>query len=62
LASGDFNLPIGNPSILNFGSFDALPLVEFIPDPSIAPNRVKELLRMDPPTAGGGGAHGGGWN
>lgn len=47
----------------NFASFDSLPLVEFIPDPSIPPVRVKELLRMDPPAAGGAaGARGGGWN
>jgi len=49
--------------VRNFGSFDSLPLVEFIPDPSIPPVRVKELLKMDPPAAGGAaGARGGGWN
>ena len=37
--------------VRNFGSFDTLPLVEFIPDPSIPPIRVKELLKMDPPVA-----------
>ena len=52
----------GNPTVLNFGSFDPLPLVEFVPDPSIPPVRVRELLRMDPPAAGGGGGGRGGWN
>ena len=55
----------GCPTITNFGSFDSLPLVEFAPDQSIPPVRVKELLRMDPPAAGGGmggGGRGDGWN
>jgi len=60
---GDMCATCGNPIVRNFGSFDSLPLVEFIPDPSIPPVRVKELLRMDPPAAGGAaGARGGGWN
>jgi hypothetical protein len=45
----DFQVISGSPSIINFGSFDKLPLIEFIPDPSIPPVRAKELLRMDPP-------------
>mmetsp|Transcript_5907 Transcript_5907/g.7182 ORF Transcript_5907/g.7182 Transcript_5907/m.7182 type:complete len:81 (+) Transcript_5907:3107-3349(+) len=48
------------PIVRNFGSFDSLPLVEFIPDPSIPPVRVKELLRMDAPTQGSAGGRG--WN
>ena len=56
---GDWCVTCGNPIIRNFGSFDSLPLVEFVPDPSIPPVRVKELLRMDPPASGGGGGRGG---
>ena len=60
-ARGDSCTTCGCPIVRNFGSFDSLPLVEFIPDPSIPPMRVKELLRQDPPTQGG--ASGGrGWN
>ena len=47
---GDFCITCGSPAVRNFGSFDCLPLVEFVPDPSIPPMRVKELLKMDPPT------------
>ena len=50
----------GTNFVCNFGSFDSLPLVEFVPDPSIPPVRVKELLRQDPPAQGGG--RGDGWN
>jgi len=62
---GDSCTTCGCPIVRNFGSFDSLPLVEFVPDPSIPPMRVKELLRMDPPTQGGpqgGRGGGGGWN
>lgn len=59
---GDWCTHCGNPTVRNFGSFDPLPLVEFVPDPSIPPVRVRELLRMDPPAAGGGGGGRGGWN
>ena len=50
----------GSPTIRNLISFDALPLVEFIPEANVPPARVNELLRMDPPQAGGGGG-GDGW-
>lgn len=42
---GDFCITCGAPSIRNFGSFDCLPLVEFVPEQNIAPMRVKELLK-----------------
>jgi len=59
---GDLCTTCGNPTVRNFTSFDSLPLVEFTPDPSVPPVRVKELLRMDPPTVGGGANAGkGGW-
>jgi intraflagellar transport protein 122 len=61
---GDWSTIGGGNTVINFGSFDSLPLVEFTPDPSIPPMRVKELLRMDPPTSGsmgGGRGGGGGW-
>ena len=47
---GDFCICCGCPAVRNFGSFDCLPLVEFIPDPNLAPVRVKELLKQDPPS------------
>lgn len=60
--AGDACTTCGCPIVRNFGSFDSLPLVEFAPDASIPPARVKELLKSDAPMAGGGGARGGGWN
>ena len=36
--------------VRNFGSFDTLPLVEFIPDGNVPANKVMEYLRMDPPS------------
>lgn len=46
--NGDKCISCGNPIVRNFCSFDTLPLVEFKPDPSLAPDKVKKLLRMDP--------------
>jgi len=46
---GDFCVNCGAPIVRNFGSFDTLPLVEFVPDGNIPVNRVLELLKMDPP-------------
>ena len=42
---GDRCTQCGAPTVRNFGSFDTLPLVEFIPEHGIPPIRVKELLR-----------------
>jgi hypothetical protein len=39
---------MGVQSIVNFCSFDSLPLVEFIPAKNLNPKRVMELLRADP--------------
>lgn len=39
----------GLPTQRNFGSFDTLPLVEFIPNSRIPEKRVMDALRMDPP-------------
>jgi intraflagellar transport protein 122 len=55
---GDFCVQCGAPGIRNFGSFDCLPLVEFVPEPNIPPVRVKELLKMDPPSAESDGGAG----
>lgn len=39
----------GLPTQRNFGSFDTLPLVEFIPASKISEKRIMDALRMDPP-------------
>lgn len=46
--AGDNAANVGVPPVYNFGSFDSLPLVEFVPQKGIAPKRVMELLRTDP--------------
>ena len=38
----------GLQSIVNFCSFDSLPLVEFVPSRNLNPKRVIELLKADP--------------
>jgi hypothetical protein len=43
--SGDFCLTCGAPAVRNFGSFDTLPLVEFVAEANIAPAKVMELLK-----------------
>lgn len=39
---------MGLQSIVNFCSFDSLPLVEFVPAKNLNPKRVMELLKADP--------------
>lgn len=46
---GDFCVHCGMPCMRNFGSFDTLPLVEFMPHKNIPEMQVLQLLRMDPP-------------
>lgn len=46
---GDFCVNCGAPVVRNFGSFDTLPLVEFVPEGNIPPAKAIELLRLDPP-------------
>ena len=47
--NGDHCVTCGDPVQRNFGSFDTLPLVEFKPDSKLAPLKVRQLLRQDPP-------------
>lgn len=47
--AGDFCINCGAPVIRNFGSFDTLPLVEFVPDGNVPPAKVLELLKIDSP-------------
>lgn len=61
-AKGDWCVACGHPVVRNFGSFDSVPLVEFIPDGSIPANKVKELIRMDPPTSNAPSGGNRGWN
>lgn len=46
--AGDAAQNIGLPPVYNFGSFDSLPLVEFVPNKQLHPKRVLELLKQDP--------------
>jgi len=50
--AGDAALAVGLPPVYNFGSFDSLPLVEFVPHKSLHPKRVIELLKTDPTDGG----------
>lgn len=57
--TGDQNMQIGMPAVYNFGSFDSLPLVEFVPNKQLNPKRVMELLRTDPQEGTAGSKKGG---
>lgn len=46
--AGDAAMGVGIPPMYNFGSFDSLPLVEFMPTKQVHPKRVLELLKTDP--------------
>jgi intraflagellar transport protein 122 len=46
--AGDAALNVGLPPVYNFGSFDSLPMVEFIPTKQVHAKRVLELLKTDP--------------
>lgn len=46
--AGDAALNVGLPPVYNFGSFDSLPMVEFIPNKQVHAKRVLELLKTDP--------------
>lgn len=49
---GDNCVQCGQPTVRNFGSFDTLPLVEFMPDGNLPEKKVMDALRMDPPEDG----------
>jgi hypothetical protein len=50
--AGDLCVHCGLPTQRNFGSFDTLPLVEFVPNLNLNEKRVLDALRMDPPEDG----------
>jgi intraflagellar transport protein 122 len=52
-AKGDVCTNCGHPFVRSFINFDILPLVEFVPDPSITDEEAIELIRQPPPAAGG---------
>lgn len=62
-AKGDVCTNCGHPFVRSFINFDILPLVEFVPDPSISDEEAIELIRQPPSAAstkstpfGGGGS------
>jgi intraflagellar transport protein 122 len=64
-AKGDVCTNCGHPFVRSFINFDILPLVEFVPEPSISDEEAIELIRTNAsagrsPRAGKG--KGGGWN
>ena len=50
-AKGDVCTNCGHPFVRSFINFDILPLVEFVPDPSITDEEAIELIRQPPSTA-----------
>ena len=45
---GDVCINCGHPFVRSFITFDVLPLVEFVPDPSISDDEAIEMIREDP--------------
>ena len=56
-AKGDVCTNCGHPFVRSFINFDVLPLVEFVPDPSISDEEAIDMIRQ-PPHAGPGPAPG----
>jgi intraflagellar transport protein 122 len=54
-AKGDVCTNCGHPFVRSFINFDVLPLVEFVPDPSISDEEAIELIRQPPPAPSGKG-------
>jgi len=52
-AKGDVCTNCGHPFVRSFINFDVLPLVEFVPDPSISDEEAIELIRRQPNEGGG---------
>jgi len=50
-AKGDVCTNCGHPFVRSFINFDILPLVEFVPDPSISDEEAVELIRQPPPAS-----------
>eukprot|EP00598_Pedospumella_elongata_P006620 CAMPEP_0184976768 /NCGR_PEP_ID=MMETSP1098-20130426/7662_1 /TAXON_ID=89044 /ORGANISM="Spumella elongata, Strain CCAP 955/1" /LENGTH=1432 /DNA_ID=CAMNT_0027499697 /DNA_START=50 /DNA_END=4348 /DNA_ORIENTATION=+ len=59
-AMGDVCTNCGHPFVRSFINFDILPLVEFVPDPSISDEEAIELIRQPPPANNGKGNFGAG--
>lgn len=57
-AKGDVCTNCGHPFVRSFINFDVLPLVEFVPEPSISDEEAIELIRRQP-TEGSGGRRSG---
>eukprot|EP01038_Epipyxis_sp_PR26KG_P005400 gene5400-7484_t len=53
-AKGDVCTNCGHPFVRSFINFDILPLVEFVPEPSISDEEAIEFIRQPPPTKGFG--------
>lgn len=53
IAKGDVCTNCGHPFVRSFINFGILPLVEFVPDPSITDEEAIELIRQPPSEAGG---------
>lgn len=48
---GDVCINCGHPFVRSFITFDVLPLVEFVPDPSISDDEAIQMIRDDPSSA-----------
>lgn len=53
IAKGDVCTNCGHPFVRSFINFGILPLVEFVPEPSISDEEAIELIRQPPSEAGG---------
>jgi intraflagellar transport protein 122 len=60
-AKGDVCTNCGHPFVRSFISFDILPLVEFVPNPSISDEEAIDLIRQSPGEGGRSGKSSG-WN
>ena len=58
-AKGDVCITCGHPFVRSFITFDVLPMVEFVPEPSISDDRAIELIRQDASTPLNRGRHNG---
>ena len=57
-AKADVCTNCGHPFVRSFITFDVLPLVEFVPDPSISDEEAINLIRTNPKRAGKNGGNG----
>ena len=53
-AKGDVCTNCGHPFVRSFINFDILPLVEFVPDPSISDEEAIDMIRQPPPMSRAG--------